>query len=1663
MSSPHRINQRLLAILLGIIGCMVAVWLYPNATLAQNTSGHSTTGSLACVQPPANLAAWWPLDGNGNDIIGSNNGTFNDSPTVVAGAVGNALSFDGVNDYVVVPSSAAINAGTGDFSVAAWIKTTTTGLQVFIDKRSSVPVGYEFLVYNGRLSVQLADPTDYSIYHSPAAAPLINDGQWHYVAMSVDRDNAQGLKLYTDGQVSATFDPRGRSGSLSSDANLLIGGHALGSGSHFAGSVDEVDFYSRALAASEVAAIYQAGSAGKCRVDSPTAVPTNTPTAVPSNTPIVPTNTSTAVPSNTPIVPTNTPAATATPVVIPSPTATPGPAQDFRDVGNVRVWANSFTAVNGTTASGNVVVGPKSAASNGRYFKVSGPVSWTSSGALNLSGQVGFVNGTLRGTAGTSLLGQGSFSVDRTTGVVTWNPGAQVLYKTLGGSSLTISPTLTINVLQLEVQGNALVVLALPEQQELRTTAQFKLGPQGVISGGASTTLQLKLAGGTLVGGFRADENGLVADQVQYTLPGLGAITLQDLVIDGKGLTKFRFGAATRFPMPNLDLGNGVFVLSQLQATLGVTYTSANTVEYFIGLQGKLKLTNLPQNGQVEVNTFNVYISDGTVAGEIEDLNLQVAGRTMSLKKAAFKQKVFFARDANDRISRLPSYRYELSAKDTTWDLPAAWTGPLAAKVELKDVVLQTEAPYIQIGSAGASFTSTKAFYLGGDENAAGRVRFDQLSGAFKYNVTQKTWAVELECRITFTFGQDSAEVSGVKLNIDNGNVTGSISNVTLKVAGLNLTASTLAYQNNIFSAAQVSLKLPASWGNNSIAVTGLEISKQGVKLGGASGSFAIPDQTLGDVVQLSGMTASISIDAQRNYAISIAATVKINKVTSSGGGNSVSISGSLTIKNGRVDGTISQFSFKLVGVEFAVSQARFVDNRITAEMVSLKLPSTLGGAATTIYGLEIGGGDGFRIQGGTFRLPDFTMGGVGVQNVQAEINRQADGTYSIAAGAKLNLQTFSVEGRFRIAYNPVNSSVSLKHVYLSFEGTIPTTAIPLGSTGFFLTKIWGQFDMDEGSLQLSFGVRAAMAFQVGGKPLVGIDGAVAIKVRPSFEFRTSAQASLLGYQIASVDMRITRTSFALNAELHAGIIHAALEIAFGKDAANEFTFYGRASIELKIPRGTFVNTRFLKIPRNDHSLGRVMVDAGKFYHNNNKVWGGRLSSSIFGFNYYIFAKFSPGLGIDVGTRMSAYQPIRPVLKNADPALVASGNALYEINVSNQTTQLTFAEAAPIGTALPASALLITGPNNVQFVQTLAFIEDDRQQRVYTVAISDPAKAVGTWTVVTQEANEIAVLGAIPAPAISTFSACTTGGQCLAPAAANAPALTINQGQALAIAWQTSHVTSGLDLEIYATSYEGTRYPIAEQRSATTTLNGSKQWAPVLANGTYTLTLVLNDRISGVSTAHKAPLTIIDTSAPSAPSNLTATARADGSVALAWSAVTVEADVIGYRIAVNGQEPQIVEQRLTTYDLFGLAPGSTNQITLAAYDLNDQVGPASTVSVTIPTIGVSATWPARDSNQTLVNEVGLTFNQAVTVDTFTVSRGGTAVAGSVTMLTTQRSTSESVVIGAKFVPGQNFLGLGTYTATVRGHMAGTGEAFEVSWPFTVVEPANRIFMPAMRR
>ena len=99
------------------------------------------------------------------------------------------------------------------------------------------------------------------------AGPDTRDGQFHHVAVTVQRDSATGGKLYVDGQEVLTFDPTVAAGDLSNTEPLRIGVNANATFfSNFKGAIDEVSLYHRALTAAEVRSIYSAGSAGKCGI-----------------------------------------------------------------------------------------------------------------------------------------------------------------------------------------------------------------------------------------------------------------------------------------------------------------------------------------------------------------------------------------------------------------------------------------------------------------------------------------------------------------------------------------------------------------------------------------------------------------------------------------------------------------------------------------------------------------------------------------------------------------------------------------------------------------------------------------------------------------------------------------------------------------------------------------------------------------------------------------------------------------------------------------------------------------------------------------------------------------------------------------------------------------------------------------------------------------------------------------------------------------------------------------------------------------------------------------------------------------------------------------------------------------------------------------------------
>ncbi|MCA9706350.1 MAG: LamG domain-containing protein [Myxococcales bacterium] len=250
-----------------------------NADLGSKFGASSTVDicQAPCLVPPWLLRAWWSGDTNANDSAGSKHGSLVGGTT--AGASGfaeGAFSFNGTG-YVQVADHGDMDFGTGDLSMAMWVKTADqSGVKVLVDKRKETGTevrGYVAYLASGQLGFQLGDRAGSWSCSSNATSSCTNwstgvdiaDDKWHLVVITVDRDSATGLRFYVDGSLASTKNPTLRSGSLSNDRPLRIGARSENGTGKFTGKIDEVQLYGRVLSAGEVENIYESGTNGLCR------------------------------------------------------------------------------------------------------------------------------------------------------------------------------------------------------------------------------------------------------------------------------------------------------------------------------------------------------------------------------------------------------------------------------------------------------------------------------------------------------------------------------------------------------------------------------------------------------------------------------------------------------------------------------------------------------------------------------------------------------------------------------------------------------------------------------------------------------------------------------------------------------------------------------------------------------------------------------------------------------------------------------------------------------------------------------------------------------------------------------------------------------------------------------------------------------------------------------------------------------------------------------------------------------------------------------------------------------------------------------------------------------------------------------------------------------
>ena len=221
----------------------------------------------ACATVPSNVSTWYPFDETSgtvvHDVASGGSAQLTTGVTHATGVVNGDLGIP-VNQSITAPGSSALDIGTQDFTISAWVKrTNVTG--TIAEKRqtdgSTTAVGYLFSVYNNAFLVQLGNAAGYSTYLSPAM-PALADNKFHLITLSVTRADTQGGRLYVDGALAWRFNPTARAGSLNTSASLTLG-HGLDQPS-LGGELDEVMLWNRALSASEAAQLLKGRDQGYC-------------------------------------------------------------------------------------------------------------------------------------------------------------------------------------------------------------------------------------------------------------------------------------------------------------------------------------------------------------------------------------------------------------------------------------------------------------------------------------------------------------------------------------------------------------------------------------------------------------------------------------------------------------------------------------------------------------------------------------------------------------------------------------------------------------------------------------------------------------------------------------------------------------------------------------------------------------------------------------------------------------------------------------------------------------------------------------------------------------------------------------------------------------------------------------------------------------------------------------------------------------------------------------------------------------------------------------------------------------------------------------------------------------------------------------------------------
>jgi hypothetical protein len=240
-------------------------WTYFASAVALSLCINPFALAQTCTPAPSGLVSWWTGDTNENDITGGNNPAAVNAVTLVPGEVQSGFTF-GNDGYIQIPPSA--NLENQQYTWATWVRPDGPGStndqygsvivvqnsdlygDVFaLDWRSNPDSRFLFVFGNQQ------SETVYSAHTFPA-------GVFYFVAATYDGST---FRLFVNGVLEGSF---AESKTIPYDSSPWVIGESFIARPNFRrwnGVIDEVQAFNRALDASELLTLFNAGASGVCK------------------------------------------------------------------------------------------------------------------------------------------------------------------------------------------------------------------------------------------------------------------------------------------------------------------------------------------------------------------------------------------------------------------------------------------------------------------------------------------------------------------------------------------------------------------------------------------------------------------------------------------------------------------------------------------------------------------------------------------------------------------------------------------------------------------------------------------------------------------------------------------------------------------------------------------------------------------------------------------------------------------------------------------------------------------------------------------------------------------------------------------------------------------------------------------------------------------------------------------------------------------------------------------------------------------------------------------------------------------------------------------------------------------------------------------------------